>query len=151
MSVRQQAVSGSQMTHYFADKDSLIPAVISHQTQAILDFHRQPALRDLDTLEDFDTWAQLTLRFGRRNRARPVPSYGGLCAEIADYDDKTQEILAEGQRQWAETGYAGGPFSPMKREARGTLFRSGGTRLRKCGSAHDVLNADRIRRRRPYL
>lgn len=105
--VRKAAVSGSQMTHYFAHKDSLIRAVISHQTQAILDFHRQPALRDLDTLEDFDTWAQVTLRFGRRNRARPVPSYGGLCAEIAHYDDKTQEILAEGQRQWAAILTAG--------------------------------------------
>jgi hypothetical protein len=49
-----------------------------------------------------------------------------------------------------ETGYARGPFSPMKREARGTLVRSGGTRRRKCGSAHDVLHADRIRRRKPY-
>jgi hypothetical protein len=38
----------------------------------------------------------------------------------------------------------------MKREARGTPFRSGGTRLRKYDSAHDVLNADRIRRRKPY-
>lgn len=101
------AVSGSQMTHYFADKDSLIRAVISHQMQAILDFHRQPALGGLDTLEDFDRWAQLTLRFGRRRHDRPVPSYGGLCAEIAPDDEKTRELLAEGQRQWAAILVAG--------------------------------------------
>jgi AcrR family transcriptional regulator len=110
------AVSGSQMTYYFADKDSLIRAVISHQTQAILDFHRQPALRDLDTLEDFDTWARLTLRFGRRHRARPVPSYGGLCAEIAHYDNRTREILADGQRQWAAILTAG--LQRMKAQGR---------------------------------
>jgi AcrR family transcriptional regulator len=101
--VRQAAsVSGSQMAHYFANKDSLVRAVITHQTQAILDFHRQPALRGLDTVEDFERWVELTLRLRRKGRVGVVPSYGALCAEIDNYDEKTRKQLAEGQRQWAD-------------------------------------------------
>jgi len=100
---RAASVSGSQMTHYFADKDALIRAVISHQTQALLDFHRQPALRGLDTFEDFDLWAELTLRFGKRkNGAKAIPVYGALAGEIPKCDDETLELLADGYRQCVE-------------------------------------------------
>lgn len=107
--VRKAAsVSGSQMTHYFADKDCLIRAVIARQTQALLDFHRQPALRDLDTFEDFEHWADLTLRFGRRKtRVKAIPTYGALDGELSKYDDKTRELLADGYRQWAQLLTAG--------------------------------------------
>jgi AcrR family transcriptional regulator len=107
--VRKAAgVSGSQITHYFADKESLVRAVIFRQTQAILDFHRQPALRNLDTLEDFERWAELTLRSRRRSsQTLAMPSYGALSAEIDNFDEETCKALAEGQRRWAtllETG-----------------------------------------------
>jgi AcrR family transcriptional regulator len=108
--VRKAAsVSGSQMTHYFVDKDSLIRAVIRRQTQALLDFHRQPALRDLDTLEDFERWVDLTLRFGRRKTpaAAAVPTYGTLVGALGKDDEKTYELLADGYRQWAELLTAG--------------------------------------------
>src|SRR6202042_775068 len=74
------AVSGSQMTHYFTDKDSLVRAILSRQTQALHDFHRQSALRGLDTFEDLDRWAELTLKIGRRRKRRPtLPT----CARLA--------------------------------------------------------------------
>lgn len=96
------SVSGSQITHYFADKESLLRAVISRQTQAILEFHCQPALGDLDTMEDFERWAALTLRYRRRGaRSKPVPSYGPLFVEIDGCDEKTRSLLVEGHRQWA--------------------------------------------------
>lgn len=79
-----------------------------------------------------------------------IAHHTGLLASMQDFACARPLSPAQLRRFVGETGYAGGPFSPMKREARGTLFRSGGTRLRKCGSAHDVLNADRIRRRKPY-
>src|SRR3984957_17160517 len=34
-------VSGSQMFHYFPDKDDLVQAVIDHQAEAIVDRNRQ--------------------------------------------------------------------------------------------------------------
>jgi AcrR family transcriptional regulator len=106
-SIRKEAsVCGSQMTHYFPSRDALIQAVIVHQTQAVLEFHRQPALGGLDTFEDFDRWADLTLRFGRRKtRTGPVPRYGALICEVTDHG--AQELLADGYRQWHELLVAG--------------------------------------------
>lgn len=108
--VRKAAsVSGSQMTHYFADKDSLIRAVIHRQTQALLEFHRQPALRGLDTMEDFERWVELTLRYGRRKTpaAAAIPTYGALVGAVGKDDKKTYELLADGYRQWIELLTAG--------------------------------------------
>ncbi|WP_374022250.1 TetR/AcrR family transcriptional regulator [Mycobacterium sp. HNNTM2301] len=100
-SIRKAAlVSGSQMTHYFPCRDALIRAVIAHQTEVILQFHRQSALRGLETFEDFDRWAELTLRFGRsRSRRGAVPHYGVLVCEIAT-DEQARRLLADGYRQW---------------------------------------------------
>jgi AcrR family transcriptional regulator len=100
--VRQAAsVSGSQLSHYFADKDALIRAVITRQTQVLLDFHRQPALRNLDTFDDFENWVELTLTFSRRKvRNQALPTYGVLAGQLSKYDEPTRELLADGYRQW---------------------------------------------------
>ena len=103
-SVRKAAsVSGSQMTHYFADKDALVRAIIIRQTQALLDFHRQPALRGLDTFGDFERWAELTLRLRKRTTlSKALPTFGTLVGELGRYDEQTRELLAEGYRQWSD-------------------------------------------------
>jgi AcrR family transcriptional regulator len=112
--VRKAAsVSGSQMTHYFADKDSLIRAIISRRTKALLDFHRQPALRELDTFEDFERWAELTLQFGQRKApATSIPAFGALAVELSKCNEKTRELLSEGYREWLALLTAG--LSRMK-------------------------------------
>jgi AcrR family transcriptional regulator len=100
--VRQAAsVSGSQLSHYFADKDALIRAVIARQTEVLLDFHRQPALNNLDTFEDFEKWAELTLVLSRRrNRQQALPTYGMLAGQLSKQNEPTRELLADGYRQW---------------------------------------------------
>jgi AcrR family transcriptional regulator len=115
--VRQSAaVSGSQLTHYFDDKDALIHAVISRQTEVLLDFHRQPALRSLDTFDDYEQWAALTLQFSRRKlRAKPIPSFGALAGHLSKHDEMTRELLAKGYHQWS------------------AIFRRGLTRMKKNG------------------
>jgi AcrR family transcriptional regulator len=101
-SVRDAAsVSGSQLSHYFADKAALVRAIIVRQTEALLDFHRQPALRNLDTFEDFDQWAALTLKFSAlRTRNQALPTYGALAGQLGKYDEPTRDLLADGYRQW---------------------------------------------------
>jgi AcrR family transcriptional regulator len=96
--VRKAAsVSGSQMTHYFADKDSLVRAIVARQTQALMDFHRQAELRGLDTFEDLDRWAELTLAFGKRRRSRgALPTCAGLAGDVTVVDGETRRLLAEG-------------------------------------------------------
>jgi AcrR family transcriptional regulator len=95
------AVSGSQLTHYFVDKDALIQAVILRQTEVMLDFHRQPALGNLDTFEDFEQWVELTMKYSRRRiRNRAMPTYGALAGQLSKYDEQARELLADGYRQW---------------------------------------------------
>jgi AcrR family transcriptional regulator len=107
--VRKAAsVSGSQMTHYFADKNSLLRAIVCRRTKVLLDFHRQPALRDLDTFEDFERWAELTMRFGRRKtRVTAIPPFGPLVGELSKCDTKTRDLLAEGYLEWSDLLTAG--------------------------------------------
>src|ERR1700761_4264957 len=89
--VRKAAsVSGSQMTHYFTDKDSLVRAIVARQTQALMDFHRQAELRGLDTFEDLERWAELTLEMGNRRRpSTSHPTWAGLAGDVAVVDDET--------------------------------------------------------------
>jgi TetR/AcrR family transcriptional regulator, transcriptional repressor for nem operon len=49
--VRKAAnAGGSQMSHYFAGKHSLIRAVIAHQADAVMADHHDPAFGNLDSI-----------------------------------------------------------------------------------------------------
>lgn len=148
-SIRKAAsVSGSQMTHYFPGRDTLIRAVIAHQTQVVLDFHRQPALRGLDTFEDFDRWAALTLRFGRRNaRTGPRPIYGALICE-ATSDQAARELVADGYHQWHELLVAG--LQRMKDHADLVLGTDTAQLASVLMSAHQGADAFNVAFRRPW-
>jgi len=103
-SVRKAAsVSGSQLAHYFADKSALIRAVIRRQIGVVLDFHRQPRLRDFASFDDFERWIDLNMRYLRQiGTAGGTPTYHALNAQLAKSDDTTRETLAAGYRQWIE-------------------------------------------------
>lgn len=102
--VRQAAsVSGSQLAHYFADKGALIRAVIRHQIDVVLDFHRQPKLRDLDSFDDFERWIDLNMRYLRRiGTAGGAPTYHALTGQLAKSDSITRATLAAGYWQWID-------------------------------------------------
>jgi AcrR family transcriptional regulator len=102
--VRKAAsVSGSQLAHYFANKSELIRAVIRRQIGVVLDFHRQPKLRDLDSFEDFERWIDLNLRYLRHiGTSGGTPTYHALTAQLAKSDDATRATLAAGYSQWIE-------------------------------------------------
>jgi AcrR family transcriptional regulator len=55
---RSAGVSGSQMTHYFDDKHTLVREVIACPAQNTLESHRHPALVRLDTFEAWHLWAE---------------------------------------------------------------------------------------------
>jgi AcrR family transcriptional regulator len=103
-SVRKAAsVSGSQLAHYFADKGALIRAVVRRQTGAVLDFHRQAKLRELDSLDDFERWIDLNMRYLRRiGTSGGTPTYHALAAQLAKSDDATRATLAAGYARWIE-------------------------------------------------
>lgn len=96
------SVSGSQLTHYFADKQALIRAVIGRQIDVVLDFHRQPKLGGLDSFDDFEEWIAANSRYLRRIGYVGTPTYHALAGQLAKSDEATRKTLAAGYRQWVE-------------------------------------------------
>jgi AcrR family transcriptional regulator len=94
------AVSGSQLAHYFADKQALIRAVIGRQAQVVLDFHRQPKLDGLQSFDDFERWIDLNMRYLRLIGYDGTPTYHALAGQLAKSDAATRETLAVGYWQW---------------------------------------------------
>ncbi len=99
---RAAVVSGSQLTHYFADKPALIRAVLDRQIELVLDFHRQPKLGGLDTFDDFERWADLNMRYLRRIGYTKTPTYHKLAGQLAKSDDATRQTLADGYWRWVD-------------------------------------------------
>lgn len=101
--VRQAAsVSGSQMSHYFADKPALIRGVLERQSEMVLDFHRQPTLGGLDTFDDFERWADLNIRYLRKIGYHRAPTYHTLAGQLAKTDAATRQTLADGYWRWVD-------------------------------------------------
>jgi AcrR family transcriptional regulator len=96
------SVSGSQLTHYFVDKQALIRAVISRQIEVVLDFHRQPKLGRLSSFDDFEEWIAANLRYLRRIGYDGTPTYHALAGQLAKSDEATRKTLAAGYWQWIE-------------------------------------------------
>ncbi len=111
--VRQAAsVSGSQLKHYFGDRNDLIRAVLRRQIEIVLDFHRQPALGGLDTFEDWERWAELNVRYLRKIGYRGTATYHALAGQLAKTDEGTKRTFAEGYWRWVTLLEDG--FSRMK-------------------------------------
>jgi AcrR family transcriptional regulator len=99
--VRQAAgVSGSQMTHYFVDKRSLVRAVVAWQADTVMGLHQQPALGELDSFEALDLWAELNVAKQRLHDCEGGCSFGSLAGELAGTDEDTTADLAAGFDRW---------------------------------------------------
>jgi TetR/AcrR family transcriptional repressor of nem operon len=100
-------VSGSQMYHYFPDKDELVQAVTSYQADLIAGHQRQA---DLSSAEGLRAWrdmiiAQASSERGRSEQASSEQGKGGcplgsLAGQLAETDPHARALLAEGFGQW---------------------------------------------------
>ena len=99
---KSASISGSQLAHYFADKQALIRAVVVRQIHVVLDFHRQPKLGALNTFDDFERWIDLNMRYLRRIGYSGTPTYHALAGQLGKSDSATRETLASGYWQWIE-------------------------------------------------
>ncbi|HEX5114696.1 MAG TPA: TetR/AcrR family transcriptional regulator [Pseudonocardiaceae bacterium] len=97
--VRQATgVSGSQMTHYFTDKRSLVRVVIAWQADAVVALHQLPVLGELDSFEALDMWCELNIARQRRASCQGGCGFGSLAGELAE--DETRTDLARGFERW---------------------------------------------------
>ncbi len=94
-------VSGSQVYHYFADKQALVRAVIDYQTDAVLE-SQSDHLDALDTVSGLRAWRDFIVEHQRQLQCRGGCPIGALGAEVAETDDVARVAVAGGLRRWEE-------------------------------------------------
>ncbi len=90
-------VSGSQLYHYFADKDALVQAVIAQHADAIVANQQQVRLDSLDGLR---AWRDMIVTHVRRLHCRGGCPLGALVAQVAETDPLARAGAAAGFNRW---------------------------------------------------
>ena len=93
-------VSGSQLSHYFPDKHSLVLAVIDWQADTMMGLHDDPPRGELDSLQALRAWADSYTR--RADIHHGGCSFGSLASEIMKTDPDAREAIAAGFDRWRE-------------------------------------------------
>ena len=112
---KSAAVSGSQMAHYFRDKQELTREVIASRRRHVMAFHTQSPLGALDSIEALQAWADACVADIDTVYRQGGCVYGSLAGELVEADDDIHGDLAAGYDQWIE------------------LFRDGLTAMRRRG------------------
>jgi TetR/AcrR family transcriptional repressor of nem operon len=90
-------VSGSQLYHYFADKDELVQAVIDFQAETIVT-HQRPVLVSANGI---DAWRNMVITAAKRTKAKGGCPLGSLGGQLAESDPEARALIAAGFDQWA--------------------------------------------------
>src|SRR5271154_3319631 len=90
-------VSGSQMYHYFPDKNELVQAVIDYQADAIVNRNRHV----LESVNGFEAWRKMVITAARRTKAKGGCQLGSLVGQLAESDPEARALIASGFDQWA--------------------------------------------------
>src|ERR1700759_4493262 len=93
-------VSGSQMTHYFRDKQHLVKDVVAWQAQSVLAQHRAPELGELDTFAVLRLWADLHVQRQVELDCRGGCSFGSLAGQLVESDPQARPDPAAPLPQW---------------------------------------------------
>src|SRR5579885_2358523 len=90
-------VSGSQMYHYFPDKNQLVQAVIDYQADAIVNRQRQV----LGSANGVEAWRNMVITAARRTHAKGGCQLGSLVGQLAESDPEARALIASGFDHWA--------------------------------------------------
>ncbi|HZT97739.1 MAG TPA: TetR/AcrR family transcriptional regulator [Chloroflexota bacterium] len=90
-------VSGSQMYHYFPDKNELVQAVIDYQADAIVSRNRQA----LSSANGVEAWQKMVITAAKRTQAKGGCQLGSLVGQLAECDPEARALIAAGFDQWA--------------------------------------------------
>src|SRR5579871_1405534 len=91
-------VSGSQMYHYFPDKNELVQAVIDYQAESIVNRQRHV----LSSANGVEAWRNMVINAARRTKAKGGCQLGSLVGQLAESDPEARALIAAGFDQWAE-------------------------------------------------
>jgi AcrR family transcriptional regulator len=91
-------VSGSQLYHYFADKDELVQAVVDHQADVIVG-NQQRA--DLGTVEGLKAWRDMVIAVARSTDGMGGCPLGSLGSQLAESDPQARALVAAGFGRWS--------------------------------------------------
>jgi AcrR family transcriptional regulator len=101
--VRKAAgVSGSQMTHYFQDKRTLLHEVIAWQAEANLALHEDPVLQGFATFASLRLWADMVVQRQSLRNCEGGCSFGSLAGQLVESDPEARADLADGYRRWLD-------------------------------------------------
>jgi TetR/AcrR family transcriptional regulator, transcriptional repressor for nem operon len=92
-------VSGSQMYHYFADKDELVQAVIDHQADVIVGNQRRA---ELGTLEGLRAWRDMIIAAAESADGTGGCPLGSLGGQLAESDPQARARIAAGFERWSD-------------------------------------------------
>src|SRR5271170_957022 len=90
-------VSGSQMYHYFPDKNELVQAVIDYQAETIV-HHQGLVLRSANGVE---AWRNMVIAAAKHTKAIGGCPLGSLAGQLAESDPESRALIAAGFDQWA--------------------------------------------------
>ena len=91
-------VGGSQLYHYFADKDELVQAVIGYQAELIASNQQQA---DLGTLGGLRAWRDMVIAEARITDGAGGCPLGSLGSQLAESDPRARALVAAGFGQWS--------------------------------------------------
>ena len=90
-------VSGSQMYHYFPDKNELVQAVIDYQADTIVNQQRHA----LGSANGVEAWRDMVISEARRTEGKGGCPLGSLGGQLAESDPEARALIAAGFEQWA--------------------------------------------------
>ena len=90
-------VSGSQMYHYFPDKNDLVQAVIDYQAESIVNRQRHV----LSSANGVEAWQKMVIAAAQRTEAKGGCQLGSLVGQLAESDPEARALIAAGFDQWA--------------------------------------------------
>ena len=90
-------VSGSQMYHYFPDKNDLVQAVIDYQADAAVSNQRHA---DLGSAEGVQAWRDMVIYAAERVQAKGGCPLGSLGGQLAESDPEARSLMAAGFQRW---------------------------------------------------
>ena len=91
-------VSGSQMYHFFPDKNELVQAVIDYQAETIVDRQRHALGSSANGVE---AWRKMVITAAKRTKAKGGCQLGSLVGQLAESDPEARALIAAGFDQWA--------------------------------------------------